>query len=298
MRSITDELRLRAERLVHDAKVLFSQHSVIRQHRMDSTPGIIILHLGSHYWGELPIHGQQIASKLRDEYERLAEVLRVLLRSQDSQTLQEFKEKRRQLRQWIDQSGDHSFRNGQEALNEFTKELNEQLDLLKRLYDWREGEHIYVPDTNALIQNPKIEDWHFDESKRFTLVLTPTVLSELDKHKINDRNQSVREKAKQLIRQLMEYRRRGNLAEGVVIRRDKIVLRTIAVEPDFDDTLPWLDSTNDDDRILAGLIEVVRQYSRSPVLLVTGDINLTNKADYAGLPCVLPPEPSAPERAN
>lgn len=291
MRSITDELRLRVEALKQDARQLFTSHSVIHQHRDDRFSSVVVIRLGSHTWGELPIEGERLASKLREEYDRLVEVLRVLLRSQDRRTLQELEQSRKRLRQWIDQSGDHSFKNGQEAADAFVKELDEQLGLLEKLYDWREREYIYVPDTNALIFHPKIEDWSFDESPRFTLVLMPTVLAELDKHKVNDRNQAVRDKAKQLVRQLMEYRRRGSLASGVVIRKDKITLRTLAVEPDFESTLSWLDRANNDDRILAGFIEVLRQHPRCPVFLVTSDINLTNKADYAGLPCVTPPEP-------
>ena len=231
----------------------------IRPHRDDRFSSVVVIRMGSHHWGELPVEGERVASKLRDEYDRLADVLRVLLRTQDRRTLQELEQGRKRVRQWIDQSGDHSFQNGQEAADRFAKELDEQLGLLEKLYDWREGEHIYVPDTNALIFHPKIEEWSFDESPRFTLVLMPTVLAELDKHKINDRNQSVRDKAKQLVRQLMEYRRRGSLASGVVIRKDRITLRTLAVEPDFDSSLPWLDRSNDDDRILAGFIEVMRQ---------------------------------------
>ncbi len=291
MRSITDELRLRVESLKQDAHQLFTAHSVIRPHRDNRFSSVVVIRMGSHSWGELPVEGERVASKLRDEYDRLAEVLRVLLRTQDRRTLQELEQGRKRLRQWIDQSGDHCFQNGQEAFDRFAKELDEQLGLLEKLYDWREGEHIYVPDTNALIFHPKIEDWSFDESPRFTLVLMPTVLAELDKHKVNDRNQAVRDKAKHLVRQLMEYRRRGSLASGVVIRKDKITLRTLAVEPDFGSSLSWLDRSNDDDRILAGFIEVMRQHPRCPVFLVTGDINLTNKADYAGLPCVPPPKP-------
>jgi hypothetical protein len=296
VRSITDELRVRAERLKEDARQLFTAHAIIRPHRDDRFSSVVVLRLGSHSWGELPVEGERVASKLREEYDRLAEVLRVLLRSQDRRTLQELEQGRKRLRQWIDQSGDHSFKTGQEAADAFAKGLDEQLGLLGKLYGWTEAEHIYVPDTNALIFHPKIEDWSFDESPRFTLVLMPTVLAELDKHKINDRNPAVRDKAKQLVRQLMEYRRRGSLAGGVVIRKDKITLRTLAVEPDFESTLSWLDRTNDDDRILAGFIEVLRQHPRCPVFLVTADINLTNKADYAGLPCLPPPEspPASP----
>jgi predicted ribonuclease YlaK len=70
-----------------------------------------------------------------------------------------------------------------------------------------------------------------------------------------------------------------------------VVEEDLRAEPDFASTLLWLDCANDDDRILAGFIEVMRQHPRCPVFLVTGDINLTNKADSAGLPCLAPPEP-------
>ncbi len=76
----------------------------------------------------------------------------------------------------------------------------------------------------------------------------------------------------------------------MTVVRDKITVRSMAVEPDFEKTLPWLDKENDDDRILAGFIEAMRSHPRSPVVLVTADINLTNKADFAGLPCIEPPE--------
>jgi hypothetical protein len=109
MRSITDELRLRVETLKQDARQLFTAHSVIRPHRDDRFSSVVVIHLGSHYWGELPVEGERVASKLREEYDRLAEVLRVLLRSQDRRTQQELEQGRKRLRQWIDQSGDHSF---------------------------------------------------------------------------------------------------------------------------------------------------------------------------------------------
>jgi predicted ribonuclease YlaK len=36
----------------------------------------------------------------------------------------------------------------------------------------------------------------------------------------------------------------------------------------------------------------MRQHPRTPVILVTRDINLQNKAEYAGLPFVEPPDPA------
>ena len=46
-----------------------------------------------------------------------------------------------------------------------------------------------------------------------------------------------------------------------------------------------------DDRLLATVVEVMRLHPHSPVTLVTRDINLQNKAEFACIPFVEPPEP-------
>ena len=58
----------------------------------------------------------------------------------------------------------------------------------------------------------------------------------------------------------------------------------------MDSSLPWLDSNNNDDRLLAGVIEVMRTRPRSPVLAVSRDINFQNKAEFSNIPFVEPPE--------
>ena len=74
-----------------------------------------------------------------------------------------------------------------------------------------------MPDTNALLMNPRIDLWHLQEIDKFTLVLTSTVSAELDSLKINHRNTEVREKSEKIIRQIKEYRRRGNLTDGQIL---------------------------------------------------------------------------------
>jgi predicted ribonuclease YlaK len=64
---------------------------------------------------------------------------------------------------------------------------------------------------------------------------------------------------------------------------------TLAMEPRMGDSLPWLDSNDKDDRLLANVVEVMRTQPRSPVWLVTRDINLQNKAEFANVPFVEPP---------
>ena len=290
MTSIVEQMRLRADAISADAEQLFTKHSTIRVHRPDHGSRLVFIRLGNYYWAPLPTEGQRIATKLRETYRRFTDTLRVLLKDIDASSMREIDQSRTTIESWINQSTDHYFRTPEDAVVAFRKELASQVDFLDRLFDPAEGESIFVPDTNALLAEPHIERWAFHDSPRFTLVLMPTVLSELDQLKVNGRNENVRDKAKQIIRQLQEYRRRGSLIDGVTIVRDRVFLRALAVEPDFDATLPWLDQTNNDDRLLAGFIEVIRLHPRSPVALVTRDINLANKADFAGLPTVPPPD--------
>jgi len=72
--------------------------------------------------------------------------------------------------------------------------------------------------------------------------------------------------------------------------RNKSKIQAIALEPDMDSSLPWLDSNNNDDRLLAGVIEVIRSRPRSPVLAVSRDTNFQNKAEFSNIPFIEPPE--------
>src|SRR5262249_1027244 len=157
--------------------------------------------------------------------------------------------------------------------------LDAQAALVANLYDASGGEPVYVPDTNALVLNPQLEDWRFEGVARFTVFLLPTVLQELDALKVNHRVEPGRDKSEGLIRRIKGYRARGRLSDGVPLTKGVSTLIAGAVEPDMGNTLPWLDAANNDDRVLAGFIEVMRRYPHSPVTLVTGDLNLQNKAE-------------------
>jgi predicted ribonuclease YlaK len=172
--------------------------------------------------------------------------------------------------------------------------LDQLVSLLQTLSNAGLGIAIIVPDTNALLYNPAIEDWRFDEAPKFRLVLTPPVLSELDEFKVIHRVPAVRRKAERLIRQIKEYRRRGSLLEGVVLRGGVSYVSAIAAEPDMANSLPWLDKCSKDDRLLACVIELMRANPNAPGTLVTRDVNLQHKAEMAHVSFLEPPEP--PER--
>lgn len=78
--------------------------------------------------------------------------------------------------------------------------------------------------------------------------------------------------------------------DGVTLRANVSTIRSVAGEPVMAESLPWLDPSNRDDR-LSHHFGIVRSHPRRAVTIVTRDISLQDKADFASLPFVEPPEP-------
>lgn len=288
MQTVTKNLEKMAQGIEKLLEDLLLNYSSI--YKPDQVDGVFVVG-GDHRYRELDETGRRVQSKALEEYRRFYALLGVFLNGQPRNSSRLLFSSNRVLIATIEQHITFC-RNTQTALKKAVESLQTQLSLLERLYDSSEGESVYVPDTNALLYSPALETWSFDEAPRFTLVLVPTVLSELDSLKINHRNETVRQKAETLIRQIKEYRRRGNLTEGVPIVKNKIDMVAVAIEPNAKATLPWLDLENSDDRILATVIEAMRSRPRSSVTLVTRDVNIQNKAEFARIPFVEPPEPA------
>jgi hypothetical protein len=177
-----------------------------------------------------------------------------------------------------------------QAIDTLKKSFIKIMNELSQLYPYNDPRPIVIPDTNALYYNTEIEKWYFNDFNKFSIALTPSVLKDLDKHKIEHKNDSVRLKAIKLINMIKEYRRRGKLTDGVIIRKDFIDLRSIAIEPDFSKTLKWLDEKNEDDRLIAEAFEIMRSNCSRPAYIVTADINLQNKCEVADFSFIEPPE--------
>jgi hypothetical protein len=271
-------------------QTLLLNHSSIYQWDDDNGPVVFISAYGNYAYRELQEAGRQVQAKLLEEYRRFNSLLKTLLREQPKDVLEQLSEAETVMLRTIEQQRTWC-KTPQEALARATEALQTQFTLLKNLYDPSTGDIFYVPDTNALLYNPALEKWEFDGGASFTLVFTPTILSELDGLKINHRNETVRKKAETLINQIKEFRRRGSLNKGVTLVKGKSTILTIAVEPNMQDSLPWLDSTNNDDRFLATVVEIMRLRPRSVVLAVSRDINFQNKAEFACVSFVEPPEP-------
>jgi len=246
-----------------------------------------------HAWTPLEPRGRALQTELLKQQSLFASLVQVLLRLAPERNRKQVTESAETVRKIIDQSEMTFTSTTERVLDEALKALSDQLEEVKALYDPTPGEPVFVPDANAIVWNPDLERWTFDDAARFSIVLTSTLLGELDDLKMPHRGESVREKAEGAIRRIKEYGRRGDIHAGVTLKRDRSTVRMTAAEPDFENTLPWIDPTIKDDRLLAACLEIVREHPHSPVVLVTRDVNMQNKARHAGIPFVEPPDPPA-----
>jgi hypothetical protein len=248
--------------------------------------------MGYSIWKALSPEGTRAQAAALSRYQAFAAIIRVLLVGQPQKVLKEFDDKNQVILTAIQQNSWPQGATPQDVLAKVNQALDVQLALITNLFDGSGGEAVVVPDTNALLFNPNLEDWAFDGISRFTVILLPTMLKELDALKMNHRVEDVRKKAEGLITRIKGYRGRGQLNEGVPLRKGISTLRGWGTEPNMSDSLPWLDPANDDDRLLASFLEVMRKFPHSVVILVTRDINLQNKAELAQV-CFLEP-PAVP----
>ena len=291
MQTVADNLQEMAAEIENLLEKLLLNQSSIYQRFVTNDRSPTVIGLNLYAYQDLGEKGRQIQGKLLERYRRFYSLLATLLSEQPKDTLQTLSRLDKKLTETIEQQPtDH--KTVQEALEEAKRLLIGQVALLKRLYDVSAGEPVYVLDTSALIHNPNLEKWAFADTPRFTLVLLPTVLAELDSLKTEHHNRDVRDKAKKIIRMMKEYSRRGSLADGVPLVKGRSSVVAIAVDPDMSTTLPWLHSDVPDDRILANTIEIMRSRPRTPVVLITADFNLQNKASFARIPALDPPDPA------
>jgi predicted ribonuclease YlaK len=82
------------------------------------------------------------------------------------------------------------------------------------------------------------------------------------------------------------------IVDGVPIRNGKSRLVSWPSEPDLQQSLSWPSPQSADDRLIASSLEVARAYARSPLAIVTRDINLQNKCEQARIVCLEPPSRS------
>lgn len=285
----TTELLLERIARIRDGIDRLLDRSSIYDTSSEAAPVVVIG--PTRRWADLDVEGRRIQSQVLEEYRRLFEILIVLLRGLPQVALKELERADAAIREVLEQGQSTWTRSAEAARVKAHRALDKTAELLEGLFDQGGGVDVFVPDTNALLHHPHLEEWVFPSSTRFELILCPSVLTELDELKVNHRNPDVRAKAEGLITRIKGYRGRGVLTEGVPLRKPNTI-RALAMEPRMTESLSWLDPGNRDDRFIASTLEIMRQHSRSSVVIVTRDINLQSKAELAGIPFVEPPDPA------
>ncbi len=199
------------------------------------------------------------------------------------------------VQRWLsrDKAFDHSIpQTIEQAKQKAARELAVLDDLIEIAAEAGDKTLRVVPDTNALIRNPAVEDIAtVVGSANYMVHIPTTVLSELDDLKDRGRTPELREKAEKVVRRLKGLRNRGSLAEGVTVA-GMVRLRLEHREVEARSVLSWLDPTVPDDRIVAAALRLQSDHPSGAVVLVTADMNLQNKADAVGLPYAEPPAPA------
>jgi rRNA-processing protein FCF1 len=251
----------------------------------------IIAIANNNYWGDDDGSQKHLQLKLLRSYSSWFERFQMLFHNSPEEIQRQIGETHKNVKEWIEKKdGWNVPRTIDEAKQSFREELQEFYTLLQIFQPSDKTEIILVPDTNALITCPDVASYAAAIGRAdYTVVILPTVLSELDKLKIIHRSDDFRKKVQSVITRLKGLRQQGSMHEGVIVNK-VVTVKMVAQEPDFKRTLSWLDPTNNDDRIIAATLEVQVEEPSNIVVLVTADINHQNKAEMANIPFVEPPE--------
>ena len=274
----------RLTRITDETATLLREHCGVSPANKPGDEVVLISASGDHFWKPLSPEGKRIQVDLLSKVQRFGELLEVLAQGRPRSVQEELKTSLEHIRETVEQQGTTWWKTPAEAVSGIQELTAIVRNLLEEYFGSDSASAFVIPDTNAILHNPDIESWEIDGFDELTLLLTPTVVSELDSHKINHKNPDVCTKASTFIRKLKEYRRRGSLLEGVTIVKGRLSLRAISNEPDMSKTLSWLDPSNADDRFLATVLEAIRSNLGTSIVIITFDMNMQNKAELAGIP--------------
>ena len=244
--------------------------------------GVVVFITAKYRWKEPSPEQLGVQLEIKRDYEDWFELFRSVFSDATDHINRRIREGDERLRRWIELESNWAIQPDPNAnALKVRCEASLLFDLLSVLDARGQMEPVVIPDTNAIVSVP--EPTHYRAITcidSFTFLLLPTVLGELDQLKNNHRNPEFREKVRKVITRVKGWDHQGTLLEGVKLDKT-ITVRAAAREPKWSQTLSWLDGGNRDDRIIARVLEVQASYPNAQVVLVTGDINLSNKATLA-----------------
>ena len=258
----------------------FVQELPIKQ--LDRYGGGVVIIAPEYYWGEPSAEQLNTQLAIKRDYEEWFEVFRSVFAKATDDLNRKIREADQGLRRWIELHSNWSL-GPDPTSNKRTVQGDAErfLEILAIIEASGPMPPVLIPDTNAIAGDPDPTQYRATAGDGgFIFLLLPTVLGELDELKNTHRNPDFREKVNKAITRVKGWRNQGTLRNGVTVDKN-ITVKAVAIEPDMLDTLTWLDKENRDDRIIASVLEVESSYPTARVVLITGDVNLSNKADLA-----------------
>jgi hypothetical protein len=274
---MAERLKTHFSNVASDLRTLLQEINVkFVDHRI---PGVAVV-APNYYWNQRSPQQENIRIGLKREYERFFEMLNLMLRQAPNDIIYQFNLYDKRFRDFIELSSSWSLSdNMEDNLNLFNATCEDIIGILDIFHQKDNVDTLLIPDTNSLLINcDPVAYRTLVNTDRFTFLLLPTVIGELDKLKYNHRNPDVKDKAEKVIKRIKGWRAQGTLTSGIKVDKT-IVVKSLYKEPDMGNTLSWLDSNVQDDRIIANVLSVQAENTSSIVYLVTRDINLQNKAD-------------------
>lgn len=294
--NVKELLKKEAEDIKNDIKSLLSYSTINfdSSSRRYISGGIPIPGNGEFVWSVLPIEGKQLQSKLIDNYNKYVCKIKMFLRNLPNHSHYKFRNEIDFIEKTIFQENFPNTYSLENVLEKIENSFNIINNFLNEKYSYSTNTVLLVADANSMIYNPDFEFWYFDNFSEFTIVLTPTLISELDILKVDPKKpQEVKDKARKIHNKINDYdSRKGNdILKGVTLVKNKISLISEPLEPNFKYALSFLNPDSKDDRYIVSTLEIMFKHSSSEVYIVTSDFNLKQKCRIASVPVLLPPIP-------
>jgi hypothetical protein len=276
---------IRKLNLIEEKMMALLDLSTIKRYYNDPD-SMFVLITAPYYFESSDEKQTRIQIELARIFSDWTEHIHFIVQNLPSDKKRELKELEDFVTQWIDRSG--NLWGVPATIDEARKVFSAKIKSYRELLEFfvvGNDDYIFVPDTNAFIFVPDITAYRkFLGNLPYSVVIMPTVTSELDRLKVIHRDEKFREKVNSVIKRIKGWRNQGSLSQGVTVDKT-ITLLAVAKEPNFENTLSWLNEDNDDDKLIASTLELQRQNLSANIILVTSDINLQNKAELANLPC-------------
>jgi len=182
----------------------------------------IIFVMPEQHWGEPSPEQRSRQMKLKKDYDALTELMNLFLRQAPSDFVQQFEVADKEFRQWLDLDSNWALSPDLDENEQSIREAGAGFEPFLSLFDVTGTSEVFVvPDTNALLATADPVRYRgCAEQDSFTFTLLPTVLGDLDRLKIEHRNEDVREKARKIITRISGWRNQGSLIDGVTVDRN------------------------------------------------------------------------------